>query len=228
MLNNIILFNSVVITFTVVIVSFLVERIFFKEQVNTILRKLGFVFPKYKTLAVSILISIVLFIFYPVLSKFTGYNIDYSNLFITLQIGVFLVHGIAEELVYRGFLFRHLREMGLKFMKACFISIIFFAAAHIPVIASMGLIVGLTAFLLAAISAFPLAYLFERSGNSILPPAIIHFAIDTVIPVLGNSEQGTSSQIFSLCWMILSMVVPYLAFLFLNKNTKSKNVLSES
>lgn len=214
MINNIILIHAVVLTLAIFILVFLVEKIIFKVPAGLITEKSGLIMPHVRSLSAAFLITIVLFIFYPVISMITGYEFVFSENWISLQIGVLLVHGFAEELMYRGFLFRHLREY-FSFWRACFVSIIFFAIAHIPIISSLGIVVGGVAFLLAVVSSFPFAYLFERSGNSIIPPAIVHFAIDTIIPLLAAGKPGDESLMTSVYWMTVCMIVPYLAFVLL-------------
>lgn len=224
--NNLLIGNAIAIVISVLTAAFLVEKIFFREEFKDIPENLGLKMPNGNSFGAAFIISVVLLIFYPVISMITVYQYVFAEGFLLLQLGNFLVHGIGEEVLYRGFLFRHLREAGNGFYKAVFISVIFFAAAHIPLIVEQGILVGGMAFLLSAVSAFPLSYLFEKSGNSVLPPAIVHAVIDTIIPLLAAGEAGAASTQVSIYWMLLSMVVPMLAFIILRKENFYKYKIS--
>jgi membrane protease YdiL (CAAX protease family) len=58
-----------------------------------------------------------------------------------LLIGIFAFHGLAEELTWRGYAFRRLRA-GRSFWRAVLWTMPLVAAAHIPVIAGNGLLIG--------------------------------------------------------------------------------------
>src|SRR5688572_279673 len=94
---------------------------------------------------------------------------------------------------------------------------VFFALAHIPIIISQGLLVGGMAVILSIASSFPLSWLYEKGNNTIWAPAIVHAAIDTVIPILAATGMIESAQIAVSLWMVVSIIVPYSAFLLLKK-----------
>ncbi len=156
------------------------------------------------------------FFCYPLITAITGYKFVLPDNWLWLAVGVFALHGIAEEVLYRAYLFRKLRNFG-RFWKAAWLAVLFFTAAHIPIILNQGLLVGGMAVLLAVASSFPLSLLYEKGGNTIWAPAIVHFAIDTVIPILALGTMDSSSQLAVTIWMAVSMIVPYLAFFMLRK-----------
>jgi hypothetical protein len=57
--------------------------------------------------------------------------------------------------------------------------------------------------------------LYEKGGNTIRSPAIAHFAVDTIIPVLAAEEIGSVSRQAVIIWMDAAMIIPYTAFIFL-------------
>ena len=124
-----------------------------------------------------------------------------------LLIGIFAFHGVAEELVWRGYAYRRLRA-GRSFRAAVAWTMPLIAAAHIPIVVSLGPAVGVGAMLVAAVTAIPLSYLYETGHRSIWPPALVHTAIDTfklvVIPAAALSS-------FSLLIILISLTVPLLA-----------------
>jgi len=66
-------------------------------------------------------------------------------------LGVLLFHGLAEELVWRGFAFAHLRR-GRTFRRAALLSTPLIALTHVPLVAEAGPAVGLAAMVVAAVT----------------------------------------------------------------------------
>jgi membrane protease YdiL (CAAX protease family) len=93
-------------------------------------------------------------------------------------VAALLFHGVAEELVWRGYVFGHLRRR-TSFRGAVARSIPLIAMTHIPIVVSNGIGVGTLAVLTAAVTCLPFAYLYERGGRTIWPPAILHGLIGT-------------------------------------------------
>jgi membrane protease YdiL (CAAX protease family) len=123
-----------------------------------------------------------------------------------LLVGAFAFHGLAEELVWRGYAYRRLRE-GRSFGRAVVLSMPLVAAAHVPVLLGSGLAVGSAALIVAALTSVPFAYLWEMGRGTIWAPAMLHTAIDAfklvVIPV-------GATLTFSLALAAVSVVVPLL------------------
>jgi hypothetical protein len=59
--------------------------------------------------------------------------------------------------------------------------------------------------------SFPLAWLFEQSGNSIWPPAIVHFVVQGSIKLVEVDEGALLA--LAIGWMIVSAFSPWLLFL---------------
>jgi membrane protease YdiL (CAAX protease family) len=208
--------NALLITACVLIAALIAELFLFKSKITDLLKLLGFGKPRLKVVVTSLIITVLLLLCYPLITLLTGYKFKIPENWLWLAVGVFALHGIAEEVLYRGFLFRRLRE-GRSFWKAAWLAVIFFTAAHIPIIINMGILVGGMAVLLAVVSSFPFSYMYEKGGNTIWAPAIVHFAIDTVIPILAAGPQDASSTQAVTLWMAASMVIPYLSFLILKR-----------
>ena len=84
------------------------------------------------------------------------------------------------------------------------------AATHVPILVTVGPMVGAAAMVVAAATCVPLAYLWERGGRTIWPPALVHAAIDTF--KLVEVPQGEAALKFSLGLAAVSAVIPFLAF----------------
>ena len=208
--------NALIVTLSVLVCTISVEFLLFNKNFSEILKAIGLGKPNFKAVSFSVVIALLLFLCYPFISSITGYRFVLPEKWLWLAIGVFALHGAAEEILYRGFLFRHLREKR-SFLKASWLAVIFFTAAHIPIMLNQGLLVGGMAVLLAVVSSFPLSFLYERGNNTIWAPAIVHFAIDTVIPILAYGPAENSSTFAVTLWMISCMIIPYSAFIFLKK-----------
>jgi membrane protease YdiL (CAAX protease family) len=204
--------NAVIITTGVVIAAFLTEVYLLKNKISDYAEFLGIGKPALSSILTALGITAVLFVCYPVITLVTGYKFIIPGNWFMLAVGVFALHGIAEEILYRRFLFGNLRKK-FSFWKAAWIAVIFFTAAHVPIIISQGIFVGGTAVLLAIASSFPLSLLYEKGGNTIWAPAIVHAAIDTVIPILSQSSMDSGAQQAVMIWMCASMIIPYVSFI---------------
>lgn len=119
--------------------------------------------------------------------------------------GLFAQAGIAEETLFRAYLFGHLRQ-GRSFRDAALRSVVPFALVHVLLFWTMPWPIALMSVALAIVTSFPLAYLFELAGSTIWAPALLHFVIQgTVKVVTVSSDNGPA---FALTWMIASAVIP--------------------
>ena len=122
--------------------------------------------------------------------------------------GLFAQAGIAEEVLFRGYLFGHLR-VGRSFRRAASLSMLPFVGVHLVLFVSMPWPIALASVLLAVVISFPLAYLFELGGATIWPPALLHFVIQATVKVVVFSHGAES---FALVWMAASALIPLLVF----------------
>jgi membrane protease YdiL (CAAX protease family) len=134
-----------------------------------------------------------------------------------LLLGIFAFHGLAEELVWRGYAFARLRRTR-SFGGAVVATMPLIAATHLPVIATSGLAVGVAAMLVAALTCVPLAHLYELGRNTIWAPAIVHTAIDSFKLVIIPDDARLS---FSLTLAAVSVAVPMLTLTARNRHPRS-------
>jgi membrane protease YdiL (CAAX protease family) len=88
-------------------------------------------------------------------------------------LGIIVGVGIAEETLFRGYVFNFLRR-GRIFWKAATLSMILFGAMHLILLLWLPLPITIAAIILAIIAAYPSAYLFEAGNQTIWAPAILH------------------------------------------------------
>ena len=116
--------------------------------------------------------------------------------------------GIAEEALFRGYLFGHLRE-GRTFWRAAAVSMLPFVTVHLVLFASMPWTIALASVLLSVMICFPLAHLFELGGRTIWAPALLHFVVQATVKIV-VFEHGAAS--FAIAWMAASALLPLLVF----------------
>jgi membrane protease YdiL (CAAX protease family) len=122
--------------------------------------------------------------------------------------GLFAQGGIAEEVLFRGFLFRYVRS-GRSFWRAASVSMLPFVAVHLLLFLTMPWPIAVASVLLAVVVSFPLARLYELGGGTIWAPALLHFVIQGTVKVV---VAGGGVESFAIIWMIASAVVPLLIF----------------
>jgi membrane protease YdiL (CAAX protease family) len=169
-------------------------------------RTLGLGRPGGRALLVAVVVSGLLLLAHPLAAAITGAAIELRPGWPWLLIGIFAFHGVAEELVWRGFAFRRLRA-GRSFGSAVAWTMPLLAATHVPVVVSSGPAVGGAAMLVAAVTTVPLAYLYETGRGTVWAPALVHTAIDSFKLVLVPAAVLT----FSLTLAAVALVVPLLA-----------------
>ena len=184
-----------------------VERFEHRARFADVLRVLGLGRPGLRALAVALVVSGLVLMVFPLTTAVSGAEVELRADWPWLLIGLFAFHGLAEELVWRGFAFRRLRE-GRSFWSATWCTMPLIAVTHLPIVFTMGPAVGLGAMAVAAVTSVPLGYLYETGRRSVWAPAVVHTAIDTfklvVIP-------AAAIPTFSVLIIAVSLTVPLLA-----------------
>ena len=191
----------------VLLVALAVERVLDGTGPVESARRLGFGRPGWRALLVAAAVSVLVLLVYPLVTAMTGAVFALRPGWPWLLVGIFAFHGLAEELVWRGYAFRRLRA-GRSFGRAVAWTMPLVAATHIPIIISSGPAVGAAAILVAGVTALPFAHLYEGGGNTLWAPALLHTAIDSFklveLPVAALTT-------FSLTLAAVSITIPLLA-----------------
>lgn len=190
----------------VLLVALLVERFLYRLPPREALRRLGFGRPTGRSLLAAGFVGGLILLIYPLTGAITGATIQLRPDWPWLLIGIFAFHGLAEETVWRGYAYRRLRT-GRSFGAAVLWTMPLVAVAHVPILITSGPLVGSSALLVAAVTAVPLAYLFDLGRGTIWAPAIVHTAIDSFKLVVVPAAAVTT---FSLLLSAVSIVVPLL------------------
>ena len=191
----------------VVVAAIAVERVLYRDATLSLRSRLGLGHPNFRAVAVALAISALVVMVYPLYAAVTGSWMSLHPRWGWILLGLFAFHGVAEEIVWRGYAFRHLRS-GRTFWRAVWWSMPLIAATHVPIVITMGPVIGLGAMLVAAVTSISFSYLYETGRGTIWAPAIVHTAIDTfklfVIPAAGTTT-------ISLLLIMISLTVPLLA-----------------
>ncbi len=122
-------------------------------------------------------------------------------------VGLFGVHGIAEEVLFRGFAFHNLR-LGRTFGRAAWLSLLLFAIAHLYLFIYMPPVLALFATFLSLASAYPLAYLFERCNNTIWAPAVLHTQVHAIsFFVIPEAIAATAAIAWMSTWSLSVLLI---------------------
>lgn len=187
-----------------------IDRGLFGWRQRPIAATLGLGRPHGPGLLTAALISVLLLATIPVFAFVTGATVAIDPHAAVLAAGMFMQAGVAEELLFRGFLFGHLRR-SRTFWRAAAASLPPFVIAHLFLFFTLPWPIALAAVALAVVVSFPLAQLYEIGGRTIWAPALVHFVIQAAVKLVALS--GDEAAAFPLVWMGAAASLPWLVFL---------------
>lgn len=203
--------NAVITMSVVLLITMGLSRWLMGESFATSLFRGGIRLTGWKHLIPGVIVSAVLLLAYLVLGFFLNTKLVLTTHWFLNLTGLSLTAGIMEEFVFRGFLFGYLRQ-GKSFLQAALISMLCFSLAHLLLFTYIAWPIALLSTVLAAGSSIPLAYLFEKGGNTIWSAAIVHTTIRTIGLVVTTDDQNYSN--LASGWIMACLVLPYLVLLF--------------
>jgi hypothetical protein len=198
----------------VIVTALLVQRMVTGARGRPLLRSLGMGRGALPAVVVAGVICLGLVACYPLLSALTGVQWA-TGVSGWALLGIYAQNGVAEEIMIRGYLYRHLRA-GRGFGRAVLLVVAVHAAAHALLIPVVGVGVGISAMLVAALIAVPYAAFFDRGAATIWPVALLHGTSDTIMllfPSGGWAAGGPGALPALLTWFALIALLPYLIFL---------------
>jgi membrane protease YdiL (CAAX protease family) len=169
---------------------------------------LGLGRPVLRAVAVAGIVGSGVVLCLPLGARAIGVTLELRPNWPSVLVGALVFHGLAEELVWRGFVFGHLRRTR-TFWRAVAWSVPLIALTHLPIVVSSGFAVGVLATLTAAATCLPFAYLWERGAGTIWAPALLHGLIGT-----WQLFERTYPDRYSIVVMTATIVVPMAVFLF--------------
>jgi len=177
-------------------------------------RSVGLRLAHRRSLLVGLIAGLPLFIAYGVI--FGVFGVEATTVpYVGLVIAKFVIaQGIAEEVIFRGFVFARLRA-GRSFFHTATLSAVVFALVHLSNFLngfSAEVVAGVvTSTFFAFLLAYPSALLFERAGNAIWPFAITHVLIDSVNWFENVSVPGPSLYVYLIAALATSGWTIFLA-----------------
>jgi membrane protease YdiL (CAAX protease family) len=190
--------------------ALLVERWLFGRAPRQALGALGLSRPSRRGLLAALLASLALLAYFPIFALVSGQPLTLRAGWVWIVLGVLLQGGIAEEVLWRGYLFGHLRATR-SFWRAAALAMLFMVAQHTLLLWQLPLPIAIASLVVALLSSFPLAHLFEAGGNTVWAPALLHAVIQGALKVVIVPEATLLPA--QLGWMAASVVLPYLVFL---------------
>ena len=186
-----------------------------RAPLRSCLVALGLGAPAPRALLATVALCAALLASLPLLAAVTGMELALRNDAAWLALGMLAQAGVAEEVLFRGFMYRHLRSTR-TFWRAATLSAVPFAAAHLPLFWILDANVALLALAMAIAWSFPLAWLFDRAHGSIWPGAILHAVIQSGIKLLVDDD--AAFQNLAIAWLALGIVAPWLLFLLSDRD----------
>jgi membrane protease YdiL (CAAX protease family) len=185
-----------------------VEMVLYRSPARQAIRFLGLSRPSWRSVIVAAAASGLVLLAFPLTTAVTGGQIELVPNWPWILLGIFAFHGLAEEIVWRGFIFRRVNT-GRPFRTAVLWTMPLIAVAHIPVVVDNGIVVAIGAMLVAAVTSVPFSYLYLTGRGTIWAPALIHTAIDSFKLV---TIPATVTPTFSMLLIGVSILVPLLVF----------------
>lgn len=144
-----------------------------KVSIPRSLHEVGFGMPDWRAIGVALLLSVLMLAFFPLYSSFANVSLSFQSNWLWILVGLVCGVGIAEETLFRGYVFNYLRKTR-TFWQAATLSMFLFGAMHLLLLLWLPLPIAVAAILLAILAAYPSAYLFEAGNRTIWPCAILH------------------------------------------------------
>ena len=202
----------------VVAATLAAERMLFGVPVASAARDVGLGRPAERGLFAAAGACVLLLLVFPAAAALGGASIVVDSRWAALLPGLLAQGGIAEETLFRGYLFRRVR-VGRSFWRAVAASTVPFVAVHLVLFATMPWPIALAAVVLSAVVGAPLAHLFELGGGTVWAPALLHFTIQGAIKLVSLDPPDARLPVI---WMAASAVLPFLVFLVPRREAPSR------
>ncbi len=201
----------------VVIVLIFAEKALFGKSFKDAVKSIGLAIPNMTGLliaaAISVIMLLTIFIFASVMNTTPEF---YPNWY-WLVPGLFFQAGIAEEGLFRGYVFGRFAEK-FPFWEAAALALVPFFIVHLFLLFTLPLAIATASILLSLVIAFPLARAYNLCGNTIWGAALIHFTVQAGVKL--TVFDSDFSILFSFVWMAVCAFVPYVVFLYPNPAQK--------
>lgn len=199
---------SFALPLTFITLPIVLEMAFYRKGLVQALNDTGITRLSWTGIRLAVIYGLPLMTLFPVLALITNSPVTIRPNWEWLLVNIILVNGFAEEIMMRGFVFRHLRN-GRPFWRAAMLSTIYFAGYHLPIILSSGLVIGVIAVIIAIPLGFLTAYVYERDHNSIWGPGLLHVINNGLVMLLvfPKDVQPVASSLYMLFGIVVSTLM---------------------
>jgi hypothetical protein len=205
--------TGLIVLLIVTLTAFLVETLGFRYfKASLAFRALGFRTPSEPSVRTALLITMTMLLFFPALSLASGVRFGLRDNWPWIALGAFAQLGLAQELTFRGYLFHHLRRF-YPFQRVALFAMIPFVVTRVLMFGATDAATVVAGIVIAAATAFPLAMLYERSGNSIWAPAIVSGATQAALLIVVIPAH--LQPVALVGWAIVASLLPWLAYALL-------------
>ncbi|HZA26572.1 MAG TPA: CPBP family intramembrane glutamic endopeptidase [Actinomycetota bacterium] len=209
--------TPLIVSSVMIAVVLTIERVAFGRGPRQAFAALGYGRPRPGAMLAAVIITLVMLTFFPLYSAATGVPFSLKPDWLGLLVGAIVLNGLAEETLFRGFVFGHLRQAGHSFWRAGLVSLAIFGAVHLFLFTTNPVVVALLATLLAIAAAFPYAFLYERAGSTIWAGVIVHIGGHALRLVdIPEAQMVTVASV----WTIVLFGGVFLVFAFSNNLLK--------
>jgi membrane protease YdiL (CAAX protease family) len=208
--------SGLIVVAAVVAVALLLQRVLFAKGWREGLESLGLGATQTRGVTAALGVSALTLCAFPLFLIVQGGEGSLYPGALWLALGIFAQAGVAEEVVFRGYLYGHIRR-GRTFWRAALLSAIPFAIAHLYLFTTMAWPIAFASLLLSVAISFPFAWLYELGGRTIWAPAIVHAVVQGAIKLYVIED-----PVFPLVWIGASLVAPWLVF-FVSSSAGSRS-----
>ena len=201
---------GVIVAITVVSATLIAQRWLYGGTLIEAAKSLGLGVPRWRGVVAACASCATLAIAQTIFVTGSGAVVTYDAGSRWLLAGLFAQGGVAEETLFRGYLFGDLRRR-FPFWRAWFASMIPFVAVHLFLFLTMPWPVAMASVLLAATTSIPLSHLYELGGRTIWAPALLHFTVQSVPKIVIAADSARLT--FPLTWMAVCGTLPLLVLL---------------
>lgn len=195
----------------VILASLAVSVLLYRTSPRDAVRALGLGRPDARSLVVAAIIAGLVVLVFPVTTAVSGTSIPLVHGWPWALIGILTLHGLAEEMVWRGFVFRRLAE-GRAFWTAVWLTMPLIAVTHVPILVTSGPAIGIGAMVVAAVTSIAFSRLYVMGGGTLWAPGLVHAAIDSfklvVLPAAALAVYPYLIIGFSIVVPLLVLLVP--------------------
>jgi membrane protease YdiL (CAAX protease family) len=204
---------SFAVPLSIIALPVLLEMVLYRKNLPQAVSGIGLTRFSWTGIRIAAVYLLPLLLFFPLFSLLTNKPLAAQPNWQWLLVNVLLINGLAEEIMMRGFVFRHLRE-GRSFWRAAALSTVFFAAYHLVLIVTAGPLLGIIAVVIAIPAGFLTAYVYERGNNTIWGAALFHALYNTPALVFAFpvDVQPIAGSLYLVVGILVSTLVLILAY----------------